>query len=81
MATELNREYLDTLNLDGYCPGFRLWDALATDGTHYLVASDSVEGVGTRLYMRSYGCIELVSAECLGDNPDAITWKTHRGTL
>lgn len=81
MATGLNREYLDTLDLEGYCPGFRLWDALATDGTRYLVASDSVEGVSTRLYMRSHGAIDLVSADCLGDNPDAIAWKTHKGTI
>lgn len=75
----LNATYRDKLDLKGNCPGFRLWDVLASDGVRYLMASDSSDGVGTRLYFRSGDRIEPVSVTLIGDNPDAEEWIKARG--
>ena len=75
----LDATYRDKLNLKGNCPGFRLWDVLASDGVRYVMASDSAEGVGTRLHFRSRGRIAPVSVTLIGDNPDAAEWDKARG--
>jgi hypothetical protein len=76
---ELSTEFLDTLTLDGYCPGFNLWAVVATDGKKYLMASDHKSAIGTRLYFRTNGKLDMESAELIGPNPDAKTWKKAKG--
>lgn len=76
---ELDATHRDALVLDGYCPGFKLWNVLATDGKRYLMASDHEGGCGTRLYFRTNGRLDVVSAELIGPNPDAEEWNRARG--
>jgi hypothetical protein len=77
--SDLDTTYLDKLNPAGYCPGFNLWNVLATDGKRYLMASDHEGGLGTRLYFRTNGRLDVESAELIGPNPDAAAWNKARG--
>lgn len=58
-----------------YCPGFNLWDVLASDGRHYLMAGDHISGVSTRLYFRAE--LEVVEAVDLGPNPAVALWDAR----
>lgn len=75
---DLDPTFRDKLILAGYCPGFNLWNVLATDGKRYLMASDHASGCGTRLYFRTIGKLDMVSAELIGPNPDAEAWEKNR---
>jgi hypothetical protein len=76
---ELNRSYLDKLDTSdgGFCPGFYLWDVLASDGKRYLIAADYPGAVEVRLYFRAR--LDVVSATKLGPNPDAAAWQAVKG--
>ncbi|MEB0286174.1 hypothetical protein QN355_06375 [Cryobacterium sp. 10S3] len=74
-----NTTYLDKLDPERNCPGFYIWDALATDGKTYRMAADYDGGLSVRLFFGTNGALDLVSAVNLGDNPDAIEWKRLRG--
>jgi hypothetical protein len=78
VAPELDARFLDKLSREGYCPGFRLWDALASDGQHYLVAADNEGGAENRLFFRTNGALKVVEAKLLGDNPDVAAWDAAR---
>ena len=77
----LDAQFRDVLRLEpGYnCPGFKLWAVVATDGKRYLMASDSESAIGTRLYFRTNGRLDMASAELLGVNPDAEAWCDYKG--
>lgn len=78
---KLDRRYLDKASEftpSDYCPGFDLWDVLASDGAHYLMAGDYIGGVGTRLHFQTDGALSIVSAINLGPNPAVKAWDTSR---
>lgn len=77
----LDTKYLDALHLEpGYnCPGFNLWDVTATDGNRYLMAADYEGSIGTRLFFRTNGKLDMASATLLGRNPDADRWCDYKG--
>jgi hypothetical protein len=79
MSQETSKRFLAVLDLEGYCPGFRLWEVEANDGQTYLVDADYEGSADTRMFFGSNGKIRLVSAKCIGENPDAIEWKKARG--
>ena len=73
----LDRTYLDPVDPDGNCPGFKLWRAVATDGVAYLVAADYPGAVQVRIYMRSNGAVdvEIPDITYLGENPGRREWE------
>jgi hypothetical protein len=75
----LDPQFRDKLVLEGYCPGFYLWNVLATDGNRYLMAGDHKGGVSTRLYFRTNGKLDVAEIEQIGPNPDAEEWSKARG--
>lgn len=78
--TNRNHKYLDKLNLNGYCPGFKLWEVrLPDDKEVYLMASDHESGLSTRIYFATEGAVQNIeSAVLLGENPDRTTWDRAR---
>lgn len=73
-----NTRYLDKMDPTKNCPGFNLWEVLATDGETYLMASDNTGGLETRLFFRTDGNVHLKSATLLGPNPDVALWDSIR---
>lgn len=74
MTTTRNFIYIDKLNLEGNCPGFHLWEVVASDGEVYTMASDTESGLDTRLFFRSEGRLKVKTATKLGPNPDVTAW-------
>ena len=72
----LDRRYLDKLNPERNCPGFKLWDVLASDGVRYLMAGDHEGGAETRLFFAAR--LTVVTATLIGANPDAAEWDRLR---
>lgn len=55
------------------CPGFDLWDVLASDGKRYLMAGDYAGAVDTRLYFRAE--LDVITATKIGPNPAVALWE------
>lgn len=79
-TTTPDTTYLDTVRPDGNCPGFYLWDALASDGRVYRMAGDHEGGVDVRLFFRTNGRLTLISATKVGDNPAVDEWDALRAS-
>lgn len=77
---ELDRTFLDTIHTgECGCPGFRLWEVLASNGVSYLVAADHQSGAETRMYLRSSGAIQAATVTLVGENDAAVAeWESTR---
>lgn len=71
-----DHRFLDKLVLDGYCPGFYLWEVrLFNDDNVYLMAADYEGALSTRVFFATNGAVQQIeSAVKLGDNPDKTSW-------
>lgn len=76
---DINTSMLDTVSSAANCPGFNLWDVLASDGKRYLMAGDHKSGVETRLFFRTQPSeLTAVNITLIGPNPDVQLWDAYR---
>jgi len=81
-TTAPDTRFLDAVNPESNCPGFLLWDVVASDGQTYRMAGDYSGAVETRLFFRTVGKglpeLTVKTMTLVGDNPDVKAWELAR---
>lgn len=76
VRNDLIDTYVDRVDPNLKCPGFRLWHVTIEGDGHYLITADSHEHAAYTARVRAGVPSDRVTVNtCMGLNPDRETWE------